>query len=130
MRHTAVIATCVFVIAVGFATAWAGTGPTTLPAGSDHITVRCDRAVSINGFEQIERQVFGLTAYEGPDVVESPEGRHVFSEWGVECVGMAGNFDWVLPRDAKALDAAGIDAWFGDAAADAKNARWFMRRRV
>jgi hypothetical protein len=104
-----------------------GTGLAASPPSANHITVQCDRALSINGFEQIESQIFGLTAYESPNVVEEPERRH-FSDWGVECVGMAGNFNWVLPTHPKPLDAVGVDAWFGDAAADAKNARWFMTK--
>ena len=123
----ATITKLAFAIAVRVILVWVETDLTALAASADHITVRCDRALSINGFEQIERQVFGLTAYEAPDVVEYPESWH-FSEWGVECVGLAGNFNWVLPRNPKPLDAAGVDAWFGDAAADAKHARWFMTK--
>jgi hypothetical protein len=97
-----------------------GDEPTSV-AGSK-LTVECDRTVSINGFDQIQRQVFGLTAYEAPNFVRTPEGAHFFSEWGVECVGMAGAFQWVFPKSPAPMDAAGLDAWF----ADAKGAQWFM----
>jgi hypothetical protein len=93
-------------------------------ATSPKLTVECDRSVSINGFDQIQRQVFGLTAYEAPNVVEKPEGAHLFSEWGVECVGMSGGFSWLFPAKPAVMDAGGIDAWF----ADPKGARWFMTR--
>jgi hypothetical protein len=127
MKTIAAITKLALAIVVGVVLVATGTDLAARPASADHITVRCDQALSINGFEQIERQLFGLTAYESPNVVEAPESRH-FSEWGVECLGLAGNFNWVLPQDAKPLDAAGVDAWFAEAAPDAKNARWFMTK--
>ena len=88
------------------------------------VTIRCDRALSVNGFDQIERQVFGLTAYEGPDFLEMPEGKGYFPQWGVESLGVAGSFEWLLPKDPKAMDPAAVDAWFKDP----KGAMWFATK--
>src|ERR1035437_2878074 len=66
----------------------------TAPTGPNgKLTIRCARALSVNGCDQSERQVFGLTAYEAPDVLEMPEGKGYFPQWGVESLGVAGIFE-------------------------------------
>ena len=75
------------------------------------VMVDAGRALSINGFSRIERQIFGLTAYYMIDVkTESP----LLADGGIESIGMPTSFGWVLPDGAKPMDAPAIDAWFAD----------------
>lgn len=76
------------------------------------VTVRADQALCVNGYERIEGGVFGLTAYEGADWVETPEGRGYYRAWGVESVGIPVPFEWLVPKGQAPMDAAAVDAWF------------------
>jgi len=75
------------------------------------VVVDVDRALTVNGYSQIERQIFGLTAYHMMDV---SHGAQYLADGGIESVGMPVNFGWVLPAGVKTMDATAIDAWFAD----------------
>ena len=78
--------------------------------------VEAGKDVQINGYSQIEPEIFSLTAYEGApdfDARAGSKGIDFCRQYGIEGIGFPANMTWVFNGDWwKKMSIKEIDQWF------------------
>lgn len=77
-----------------------------------NFTVDATRGYSINGHPTIQRNVFGLSAYEGAPIPATPEGRELLRRAGITCLGFPGVIGWCAPESLPADGMLGVLRWY------------------
>jgi len=75
-------------------------------------TVHVDQAYAINGHTEIQRNLFGLSAYEGAPIPAMPEMRQVLTEPGITCLGFPGLIDWCCPSQPPPGGVEALVEWY------------------
>ena len=75
------------------------------------VEVHPERAVSVNGHTQVQRKLFGLTAYEGATIPVLPDQREWLRQAGITCLGFPGVIGWCAPEQPPA-DRAALQQWY------------------
>jgi len=76
------------------------------------VTVHLNRAYRINGHTELQRNLFGLSAYEGAPVPAMPEARKVLTEPGIACLGFPGIVSWCCPAEPPSGGLDGLVKWY------------------
>jgi hypothetical protein len=71
------------------------------------IVVRLDTAREVNGVSIVPDGLFGVTAYNGPEIATDERWRTLLMDSGLRWVGMPAAPDWLLPPEAPPGFAAG-----------------------
>ena len=87
-------------------------GASAVAAGAAEVRVDVTSAYVISGHDQIQPNVFGLTAYEGATLPAAPEGRAALQQAGITCLGFPGAIGWCAPPKQPADGIAGIERWY------------------
>jgi hypothetical protein len=96
-------------LACGILLAVAGRPVAAAPA---EVRIDVTRAYVICGHDQIQPNVFGLTAYEGAPLPAKPEGRAILAQAGIACLGFPGAIRWCAPPEQPADGIAGVERWY------------------
>lgn len=76
------------------------------------VTVRVDHAYSVNGHTEVQRNLFGLSAYEGAPIPAMAELRQVLTEPGITCLGFPGLIDWCCPPQPPPGGVEALVEWY------------------
>ena len=92
--------------------------PRAVTAETVQVTVDVTRAYAICGHEQVQRNVFGVTAYEGATLPAEEQGRRILQQAGITCLGFPGVIGWCAPTEQPSDRRAGIERWYGSPEAE------------